>query len=160
MVEFDRDIGERKEGRQRGMVKFLRDVFEGMKTEEEGRESELGFGTVSWRNDPSFVHIEYGFEEKSASPKATFEFRPAANTRQGGTTLQGSDIEELGGDAAKVGRFINGLGRLPLEFVELSAASLGHENLTNYEFEYETAVEKGRIDNTTFEEAARSTGII
>lgn len=152
----DRSIGIGKGERARGVVKFLRDVFEGMKDEEKGRESEWGFGTVEWNKSNIYTFIEYGFEEKSASPTATFKFTPAANVRQGGTTRQGTDIQDLGGDVAEIGEFIESISDLPLEFAELNAASQGHTNLTNYEFEYETAVENARLDKLKFEEVLNS----
>jgi hypothetical protein len=154
-----RDIGIDKEGRRRGMTKFLRDVFEGIKNEDEGREGEIRMGTVSWKRSKIFIRIEYGFEEKTADPNATFKFRPAANNRQGGTTRQGTDIEDMGGNAEKVGRFINTMAGLPLEFAELDAASIGHSNLTNYEFKYETSVETSKIENLTFEEVLQNSKI-
>ncbi len=156
----DREIGVEKEGRKRGLVKFLRDAFEQMKEEDEGRVSELKMGSISWNKSRIYTFVEYGFNERSAEPGSKFVFMPAYNAEHGGTTRQGSDIQEFGGEIAEVGTFIEALADLPLEFAELDAASQGHSNLTDYEFEYETAVSNSRLEDLTFEEVAEEAGIL
>ena len=78
-----------------------------------------------------------------------FEFRPSQNARSGGSTLQGTPLQDMGGNPSKVAQaIIDHTDLRDFEFAQLNAASKGHTRLTDYEFEYEGIVQKSSIDES------------
>lgn len=111
-----------------------------------GRVSELGLGTLEWDRSGSFVKLEYGFHETSIERK--FEFTPH-EARIGSTRAQGTNLKQLGGDAAEVAKIIDKVyDAEEFDFAELDAASIGQTHLTSYEFEYQSSLRHSEIMNT------------
>lgn len=115
--------------------------------QESGRISEMGIGTLEWERSGSFVQVEYGFHETSIERK--FEFTPH-EARIGSTRAQGTDLKQLGGNAAEVAKIIDTVydDAEEFDFAELSAASIGQTHLTSYEFEYEASLRHSEVMNT------------
>lgn len=111
---------------------------------------EEGIGAVEVEKmGANLYKVEFGVHESNVENK--FEFMPARDAAQGGTTLQGTPLEEMGGKAGELASILKeAMDTLPFEFAELDAASMGHENLTSYEFEYETSFKRRDLENATF----------
>lgn len=111
-------------------------------------------GTIEIRKlGESLYSAEFGFSEHSLGPSSKFEFRPLPGARQGGTTQQGTPLEEMSGRPAQVAALMkDAFNMLSWEFAELDAASLGNQNLTSYEFEYESSFQLSDVKNPHIEE--------
>lgn len=149
----DRDDRESTGERPRAPLAFLRTIRQTILEEEPDRVvfSEEGIGRAEFRKLGSGSYsIEFGFHENNIENK--FEFRPLSETTGGQTTRQGTDLPDLGGNAGEFGRLFERQFKdvLPFEFAELDAASVGHENLTSYEFKYETFVDISTIREANF----------
>lgn len=113
------------------------------------REEQIGSVEVE-KIGADFYKLKFGLHESNVENE--FEFMPARDAREGGTTLQGTPLEQMGGKAGELASILkDALDTLPFEFAELDAASMGHENLTSYEFEYETSFRRSDLENATFE---------
>lgn len=94
----------------------------------------------------SSYSIEFGVHERWLD--GTFEFKPHGEMPQAGQTVQGTGLHEMDGLPAEVGKLmVEGIGVLPWEFSELNAASIGHTNLTDYEFKWESQIDAGEARN-------------
>lgn len=153
----DRENGVESAGeRPRAPLAFLRKIKETILEEEPERVifSERGIGSVEFTSigrmfGSDNYKVEYGFHEKYVENK--FEFVAMGSEHGGGTMRQGSDLPSLGGKPGEFGRlFEESFDSFPFEFAELDAASVGHENLTSYEFRYETSVSIDEIRNSNF----------
>lgn len=140
---------ERKKGRDVGAREFakltLYKILEG--DADEFEISERGLGRIKARNlgAGGMWSLKYGVHEKNLENK--FEFRPLGVQPTGGNTIQGTELDKMGGEPAAVAQhMIDHADVLPWEFAKLDAASMGHMNLTDYEFEYESSLQEGDID--------------
>ena len=115
--------------------------------QESGRISEMGIGSLEWDRRGSFIKVEFGFHETAIERK--FEFTPY-EARIGSTRAQGTDLKQLGGNAAEVAKIIDTVysDAEEFDFAELSAASIGQTHLTSYEFEYEASLRHSEVMNT------------
>lgn len=87
--------------------------------------------------------ITFGFHESNVDHEFTFE--PSKSPVSGGSTIQGTPLRKLGGRTGMMARQLSEMGARDFEFVSLEAASHGHTNLTDYEFEYESDISTSDI---------------
>lgn len=115
--------------------------------QESGRISEMGIGSLEWSRSGSFIQLEYGFHETAIERK--FEFTPH-DINVGSTRAQGTNLKQLGGNAAKVAKIIDRVydEAEEFDFSQLSAASIGHTHFTSYEFKYEASLVHSEVMDT------------
>lgn len=139
--------------RRLGPVAFVRKIVESMRENESGSISELGLGGFKWERpgDTGSFNVEYGFNEVSAENK--FVFEPAENVEIGGQIRQGTPVEEIGGDAGRIGMLLDIALDPNFEFAEMDAASIGFGgHLTDYELTYEGFVISDRPGRVNMKE--------
>jgi len=96
--------------------------------------SERGVGSggnmmLEWDNSFAGLSVELKFHETMI--ENDFTFTPDVRGEQG------TSPEKLGGKVGELAGILNQAFDMQWDFAELDAASIGHEHLTDYEFEYE-----------------------
>lgn len=111
---------------------------------------EYGIGTVEVENFGGGVYSAK-FHAHESRLENEFSFQPIPDAEIGGSTLQGTPLEEMGGKPGELAKMLkNAFDSMPWEFAELEAASLGHSNFTSYEFTYETSFDRRELEDATF----------
>ena len=142
--------------REVGPLVLLRQFKSGVESDLENQKIMTDFGSLEWDEMNMVtenISVTWGFNEAHVDEEFTFE--PLGGGSQGspvdgGTTLQGTPAEELGGKAGEFASMFKQVfdTSFEWEFAELNAASLGHTHFTDYEFEYEITVSKNEVVNT------------
>lgn len=134
-----------------GPLVVFRQFRSGVQSDLESQKIFTGFGTLEWQEMNMVtenINVTWGFNEVSVDEE--FRFDPMGGAVGGGETMQGTPADELGGEAGEFASMFKKIydTSFDWEFVELSAASIGHSHLTDYEFEYEITVGKDEVVNT------------
>lgn len=126
---------------------LLREFKSGVESDLDEQTISTMFGTLKWSKSSylSSIKVTWGFHESQI--ENNFNFRPMGSQVGGGTTLQGTPADELGGKAGEFAKLFKDTydSAFQWEFEELDAASVGHENYTDYEFAYSTSVDQSEV---------------
>jgi len=132
---------------------MIRDFHSDVNDRVQKRSYMARWGTFSYEMlGAATIRADFGFHEKFIDNE--FTFSGMSVERGGGTTPQGTPIEDLGGKAGEFATLMKDIygDVIEFDFAELDAASQGQIYLTSYEFEYELLLDESDITNVNIDE--------
>lgn len=132
---------------------MIRDFHSDVNDRVQKRSYMARWGTFSYeRLGAATIRADFGFHEKFIDNQ--FNFSGMGAERGGGTTPQGTPLEDLGGKVGEFARMMKDIygDVIEFDFTELNAASQGQIYLTSYEFEYELLLDESDITRVNINE--------